>query len=133
LKTALLRLVEKERLKGELSEKTIRDLAASYQEACFEHLIRVVRVNALPYLANGKVKSLLVGGGVIFNKVLREKLKELGKELGVEVYFPREGVLCGDNAGMIGLSGYQKALRGEVVEEKDFDKVDRLPRWSLES
>ena len=130
LKTALLRLVEKID-KGDLSEKQIQNLAASYQEACFEHLIRVVRINALPYL-DGKVKNLLVGGGVIFNKNLQEKLLELGRELGIEVNFPLEGILCGDNAGMIGLAGYQQALRGEVVEEKDFDKIDRLPRWSLE-
>jgi N6-L-threonylcarbamoyladenine synthase len=131
LKTALLRLVEKEKIDGSLNEETIQNLAAGYQEACFEHLIRVVRVNALPYLETGKVKSLLVGGGVIFNKRLREKLEKLGKELGIEIYFPKENVLCGDNAGMIGLAGYQKVLRDEIIEEKDFDKVDRLPRWSL--
>lgn len=130
LKTALLRLIEKISVEN-LSEKQIQNLAASYQEACFEHLIRVVRINSLPYL-NGKVKYLLVGGGVIINKRLQEKLSGLGKELGVEVCFPQERVLCGDNAGMIGLAGYQKALRGEVVEEKDFNKIDRLPRWSLE-
>lgn len=143
LKTALLRLIEREKLGGELNEETVQNLAASYQEACFEHLIRVVRVNALPYL-NGKIKHLLVGGGVIFNKRLREKLKKLGDDLGIEICFPEENILCGDNAGMIGLAGYQKALRdearlrsgelrrGEVVEEKDFDTIERLPRWSLE-
>ncbi len=134
LKTALMRLVEKikDGDEGELDESVIQNLAASYQEACFEHLIRVVRVNAMPHLEKNGVKSLLVGGGVIFNKRLREKLEDLGKELGIKVYFPKEGILCGDNAGMIGLSGYYKALKGEVVMEKDFDKVDRLPRWSLE-
>jgi N6-L-threonylcarbamoyladenine synthase len=132
LKTALLRLIEKIKIDGELDEKTIQNLAASYQEACFEHLVRVVRVNAIPYLEKGKVESLLVGGGVVINKRLQEKLEELGKELGIKVYFPGERMLCGDNAGMIGLAAYQKALRGEVIEEKDFDKVDRLPRWSLE-
>ena len=131
LKTALLRLIEKEKLKGELDKKTIANLAASYQEACFEHLIRVVRVVLLPYL-NGEIKRLLVGGGVVFNKNLQEKLIELGKELGIEINLPSEGILCGDNAGMIGLAGYYKALRGEVVNEKDFGKIDRLPRWSLE-
>ncbi len=130
LKTAFLRLIEKEKLKGELGEKTIQDLSASFQEACFEHLIRVVRVNIQPYL-DGKIKNLFVGGGVIFNKRLREKLIELGKEMDIEIHFPKEGILCGDNAGMIGLAGYQKVLRGEIVKEKDFDKVDRLPRWSL--
>jgi len=130
LKTALLRLIEREKLGGDLSEETVQNLAASYQEACFEHLIRVVRVNALPYL-DGNIKYLLVGGGVIFNKRLREKLNELGEELGIKICLPGKG-LCGDNAGMIGLAGYQKALRNEVVKEKDFDTIERLPRWSLE-
>lgn len=132
LKTALLRLVKKINVENELTEEIIQDLAASYQETCFEHLIRVVRINCLPYLVNGEIKCLLVGGGVIFNKCLRGKLEDLGKELGVGVHFPKEGILCGDNAGMIGLAGYYKALRNEFVEEKDFDKVDRVPRWSLE-
>lgn len=131
LKTALLRLVEKEKLNGDLSEKTIQNLAASFQEACFEHLIRVVRAVSLPYL-DGKIKHLLVGGGVIFNINLQAKLVELGRELEVEVNLPAEGILCGDNAGMIGLAAYQKVLRGEAVKEKDFDKIDRLPRWNLE-
>jgi N6-L-threonylcarbamoyladenine synthase len=132
LKTALLRLIEKEKGEDEngLSEKQIRDLAASYQEACFEHLIRVVRVNSLPHL-DGQVKDLLVGGGVIMNKKLQEKLEELGGELGITIHFPRERSFCGDNAGMIGLAAYQKVLKGEVIEKKDFDEVDRLPRWSL--
>ena len=133
LKTALLRLIEKIKEENGLDEKTIQNLAASYQEACFEHLIRVVKVKALPYLTDGKTKNLLVGGGVVINKRLQEKLKELGKELGIKIHFPREKKLCGDNAGMIGLAGYYKALRGEMIEEKDFDKVDRLPRWSLET
>jgi N6-L-threonylcarbamoyladenine synthase len=132
LKTALLRLVQKIETESGLSKEIVQNLAASFQEACFEHLIRVVRVNCLPYLVGRKIENLLVGGGVIFNKRLREKLEDLGKELGIKVHFPKEGILCGDNAGMIGLAGYYKALRNEVVNEKDFDKIDRLPRWSLE-
>lgn len=90
LKTALLRLIEKIKENGDLDESTIQDLAASYQEACFEHLIRVVRVNTLPYLDAKKIKGLLVGGGVIINKRLQEKLEEMGKELRIKIYFPKE-------------------------------------------
>lgn len=130
LKTALLRLIEKIKSSGELDKKTICNLAASFQEACFEHLVRVVRVVSLPYL-NGEVKQLLIGGGVIVNERLQGKLLDLGKEFGVAIYLPDRN-LCGDNAAMIGLAGYQKALRNETIEIKDFDKIDRLPRWSLE-
>jgi len=146
LKTALWRLTEKlKEGNGELSKNQIQDLAASYQDACFEHLIRVVEATVKNLTSEessaklqppseerlAKIKSLLVGGGVIFNKELRGRLENLGERLGIKVYLP-EPALCGDNAGMIGLAGYFKAKRGEIVELADLDKVDRRPRWRVD-
>jgi N6-L-threonylcarbamoyladenine synthase len=132
LKSALFRLVEKIKNdnQGGLTDKQIDDLAASFQKACFDHLIRVMEKSLMESL-DGKIESLLVGGGVIFNEELRRRLKTMSKGLGLRVYFP-DKELCGDNAGMIGLAGYFKAKRGEVVPVERLDEVDRVPRWRVD-
>jgi N6-L-threonylcarbamoyladenine synthase len=132
LKSALFRLTEK--IKGDggvLSKKQIEDLSASYQKACFEHLTRVVEANSIPYL-DGSVRNLLVGGGVVANLRVRKELRKLAKKLGLKAHFPINKKLCGDNAGMIGLAGYFKAMRGEIVEISKLDQVDRRPRWKVD-
>ncbi len=131
LKSAFYRLVNAQ--PAMLNPQTINDLAAAFQNRAFEHLIRIVTNSitspSIPLLTSGEGGVLLVGGGVIANQELRRRLNKLGKELNLQVCFaPME--LTGDNAAMIGIAASFKAAKKQFV--KDFDSVDRLPRWRVD-
>jgi len=123
LKTQFLYLVQS------LSEKefgqNLSNLAFSFQEACFEQLIR----KTSQALAIYHPKTLLVGGGVIANKYLRRLLRRLAKENNRPVFFPPYQNLFGDNAAMIGVAAWYKYQRKEFVENPE--TLDREPRLSL--
>jgi N6-L-threonylcarbamoyladenine synthase len=90
LKTALLYRV---RDLGEAeTERRRADLAASYQRAIVEALVRRVEQG----LIQTGLSRLAVGGGVAANQLLRERLAALGVELDVPPI-----ALCTDNAAMI--------------------------------
>jgi N6-L-threonylcarbamoyladenine synthase len=91
LKTSLLyRLRE---LTDSQQRERAADLAASYQAAIVEHLIR----RSEEALELTGLDRLAVGGGVAANGELRRRLRELP----VSVHVPPR-VLCTDNAAMIG-------------------------------
>ena len=127
LKTALYKLIEKEK---PIDRKKIQNLASSYQNIAFEHLIRITKIVVKE---DEKIKSLLVGGGVANNNELRKRLRKMSKELGLIIYFPYTKKLCGDNAAMIGVAAYFKYLEGKFVQIKRLNAVDRLPRAKIDN
>lgn len=108
LKTAVLYLTKK-MTPAEL-EKNTPAIAAEFQKAAVEVLVHKTKKAAEKY----KVKSILVGGGVIANKELREALQKLD----CPVYLP-ELKYTGDNAAMVAFAGYQKYLREKKNEVFD--------------
>ena len=105
--------------------KNLANLAADYQDAVFEHLIRKFKLA----IEKCQPKTLLAAGGVLANLELRKRLRKLAKEIGLPILMPVKKILDTDNAGMIGVVGYYKAMRGEFV--KDIEKLDRDPRLAL--
>jgi len=61
------------------------------------------------------LKKVALAGGVSANSYIREKFLELGKELEIDIYFPRKD-LCTDNAVMIASSGYYEYLAGNIAD-----------------
>ncbi|HEV8622800.1 MAG TPA: tRNA (adenosine(37)-N6)-threonylcarbamoyltransferase complex transferase subunit TsaD [Actinomycetota bacterium] len=105
LKTAVLRHVKAERAAGR--EVDTADLAASFQEA-------IVDVQVSKTIAAARehgVKAVLLGGGVVANTRLRERMEKAGAEAGFGVQFPSPE-LCTDNAAMIALVGASRLARG---------------------
>lgn len=83
------------------------DLTASVQEALVDMLVTAT-VDAINETG---VDRVVVSGGVSANARLRERMAEVGAELGVTVVFPRFG-LCTDNAAMIVRAGWSRLVAG---------------------
>jgi N6-L-threonylcarbamoyladenine synthase len=77
-----------------------RDLSASFQESVVNTLVR----KSLIACKRKKVSSLLIGGGVIANKYLRERISAQAKASGINCYYPDIN-LCMDNAAMVAALG----------------------------
>lgn len=105
--------------------KNINDLAASFQNAVFDSLIIKFKLA----IERHQPKSLMASGGVLANLQLRKELRKMAKEKGLEILMPFKKELNTDNAAMIGIVTYYKALRKEFV--KNIDELDRDPRMKI--
>lgn len=106
LKTAVLRHVRAEQAAGR--EISVPDLAASFQEA-------IVDVQVSKTIAAAKqvgTDTVLLGGGVVANSRLRDRLRADGEAAGLRVLIPPLE-LCTDNAAMIACVGAARLARGE--------------------
>lgn len=123
LKTQLLYLVQK--MSEEELGKNLYPLAASFQAACFEQIVR----KASQAIKIHQPKVLLCGGGVVANKYLRKLLRRVAKENNLGIFFPPHKHLIGDNAAMIGVAAWYKFQRKEFAE--NIESLDRNPRLKL--
>ncbi len=103
-------------------EVTINDFCASFEQAIVDVLVG----KTLKAVETHKPKTVILGGGVAANKKLRETLSQS--------LVPRSSFLVPqlayamDNAAMIAIAGYYKALR------KDFTPWNQLiadPNWEI--
>ncbi len=107
LKTAVFREVKSQnqvRLgqKSEVrSEQLLADLSASIQQAIVDVLVAKTIKAAQKY----KVKSILLGGGVAANDLLRQQLEVRSQQLVVKFFAPAKN-LCTDNAAMIASAAF---------------------------
>ncbi|MFA7676362.1 MAG: tRNA (adenosine(37)-N6)-threonylcarbamoyltransferase complex transferase subunit TsaD, partial [Candidatus Shapirobacteria bacterium] len=105
--------------------QNLANLSATFQDAVFDSLLIKFR-KAIEFY---KPKTLLVSGGVLANLELRKRLRKLAKETKTPIFMPVKKQFNTDNAAMIGIAAYYKALRKEFVKDKE--KLDRNPRLGL--
>ena len=107
LKSAVRREVEQ--LK-EADDQTIKDLAASFQQAVIETLVDKLVLATQEH----DVKEVHLAGGVsanrLFRKMAREKLPDK-----LEVFWPVEQIFCTDNAAMIAGAAYYWHKKGNPL------------------
>ena len=106
LKTAVLRHVKTERDAGRDVDPA--DLAASFQDA----IVDVQVSKTIEAARDRRVETVLLGGGVVANSRLRERMDKAAAETGLRVLFPSMD-LCTDNGAMIAVAGTWRLLRGE--------------------
>jgi N6-L-threonylcarbamoyladenine synthase len=109
LKTAVLKLV-RETPPEEKDPDFITDVAASFQEAVVGILIdRIEKA-----VNSDGIRSAIITGGVAVNSLLRQRAMEMGKRLGIEIFFP-DGWLCTDNAAMVASLGCRLFSQGKTA------------------
>jgi N6-L-threonylcarbamoyladenine synthase len=95
-------------LRGRVLDDAIRaDVARGFQEAVVETLAEKCR-RALELTGH---RRLIVAGGVGANRRLRERLADVARGAGAELYFPR-AEFCTDNGAMIALAGCMRLSAG---------------------
>ena len=120
LKTAVARWMEQQRAAG--AEINAADVAASFREAVVDVLV----TKALDACAQHGVPRLLLGGGVIANKRLRDVALERGAKAGVDVRIPPLS-LCTDNGAMIAGLAAQLIMSGREPSTLAFGADSTLP------
>lgn len=99
IKTAVLYYVQD--LKRKNRKIPVADICAGFQEALIDMLLDKTELAC----RKKNVETLLIGGGVSANRVLRNRLSEMGSSLRVKVLFPLSGMYM-DNAAMVAGLGY---------------------------
>jgi N6-L-threonylcarbamoyladenine synthase len=116
LKTAVVRATEAHR------EVSLPDVAASFQAALSEQLLRKLRHALERY----EVKGVALAGGVAANSALRAGVTELAEEFGLVAHLPTLA-MCTDNAAMIAAAGLHRL---SVSGPSPLD-LSATPNWQL--
>lgn len=120
LKTAVARWMEQHEASGE--PVPVADVAASFREAVVDVLV----TKALDACAQYGVPRLLLGGGVIANRRLRDVALERGAAAGVAVRIPPLS-LCTDNGAMIAGLAAELIMAGNRPSTLGFGADSTLP------
>ena len=126
LKTAVARWVEVAESKGE--DFSVAEVAASFREAVVDVLVGKAVAACLQH----NVPRLLLGGGVVANRRLRDVAAVKCAEAGIELRIPALD-LCTDNGAMIAALGAQLVMAGREASSLNFAADSTLPVTQVQS
>ena len=125
LKTAVARHVERAEAAGE--PLPVADVAASFREAVVDVLV----TKALDACAEHGFPRLLLGGGVVANRRLREVAERRAADAGVRLRIPPLE-LCTDNGAMIAAVGAMLVARGDAPSSPGFAAESTLDAGTVQ-
>lgn len=121
LKTAVLYALKNLDASQGLSEKDQCDLAASFQRAALEDIVK----KTLLAVSGTGVKTVIFGGGVTNNQALRHLFNEANPDH-LQFLWPSFGLSL-DNAAMIAGLGYYRYQLRKTGDSMDMEPMTRIP------
>jgi N6-L-threonylcarbamoyladenine synthase len=106
----------------ELPAADVAELAWAFQDS----VVDVLATKTLRAARDIGARDIVLGGGVAANGVLRERIAQGARELGIRLVVPRSG-LCTDNAAMIGAAAWHRARAGFRAD----GRIDARPSLKL--
>lgn len=126
LKTAVARWVEQREAAGE--PVPLADVAASFREAVVDVLVS----KAIAACTDLGVPRLLLGGGVVANRRLREVAEQRADAAGIALRIPPLS-LCTDNGAMIAALGARLIMAGHPASTLEFGADSTLPVTEIQT
>jgi N6-L-threonylcarbamoyladenine synthase len=93
-----------------LPPEAVAELAHAFQQS----VVDVLAGKTIRAAQAVGARSIILGGGVAANSVLRDRVEQGARSLGVPLFVPRPG-LCTDNAAMIGAAGHFQHRAGALA------------------
>jgi tRNA N6-adenosine threonylcarbamoyltransferase len=98
---------------GRLPPSSVAELAYGFQDS----VVDVLASKTIRAAQEAGARTIILGGGVAANSVLRARVADGARRLGLPLVVPRPG-LCTDNASMIAAAGFFRARAGARADDR---------------
>ncbi len=109
-----------------LNKTKISNIAYATEDTITNILVHKSKKALIKY----KLKMISISGGVARNNILRKKMKNMTKKLGLKTIYPNKKI-CTDNAAMIAYTGFIKLQNKKYKTTKNNLEIKINPKWKI--